>query len=160
MENLLCLIVFLTPLNLDYTKVKLTKSDIKAIEEIEKRIKKNEKKISWIIKEIKSSRLPLYILSIPLFESRFNFKAKGKSGDYGLWQLNQKTFKLPKDYLLNYKINTLIALHFIKKIYKKNSFEDMLCMYNANKKSPCSYLEKYKKFIMKIEKYCKLKRGE
>lgn len=82
---------------------------------------------------------PKLALGVIQTESQFNPSAISKTGDYGIFQLNERSFpQYSKAQLLNPEINIVLGINYLVKMKKECKFKDnneFLVCYNYGLKN-------------------------
>lgn len=132
---------------LKYLKKELEKKKYKELLLIFKNLKNNEAVVDSIIEEAfnASEKYDIdteWIFLLAYTESGFDPKAKGKTGDYGLYQITkwaiieyEKTTGIKIKNKFNIKENTEVAIWFLRQKLNEsnNNFKDAFAKYNAGK---------------------------
>lgn len=120
--------------NLSRNQINETLKDNKRFNFIYHEIAKNQEIAETILRKSLEQNIPVNLaFALASIESRFDPNAVNKnhkSTDYGLFQLNNRSF--PKVDYFNIEENTKYALAFLKEHYKRNdSWEIAVVLYNA-----------------------------
>lgn len=107
---------------------------------VELALKRGQKYLPYIKRELKKRKMPMELAFLPMLESSFDPEAESRTGALGMWQFTSATAKdygLEKGWLsderLDWKKSTKAAVIYLQKLGKRynNNWELALAAYNG-----------------------------